>query len=235
MTGADGIAQVIYRVPERIAFNDVQHILIQARLVGTRFEWAAIQDGAARAATCGGADLPAVREPAPSSSTPRSGRRAAPTRSTPPSGCRARPPSDARSGTSGTSATGRQEDGKTEVDKAYTLAGTYTITHVCTDKQRRPDTLVAERDNRSLVRGDGVAFCGPEFLTIGVRDRSLLPRNSWPTTPASTSFENASRRSRAPASSRSSPRNFGRAASSARRSRSAVPASRNNRPTGRPG
>ncbi len=131
VTGADGIAQVIYRVPERIAFNEVAHILIQARLVGSdssgqQYKTVELELRPAEARTFPGtAACSFILDPPVG---PEGGaykvRTTIRMQSTAP-GSVIRFFWDFGDGTS--------EDGKTEVDKAYFLAGSYTITHVCTE------------------------------------------------------------------------------------------------------
>jgi PKD domain len=135
VTGSDGVAQVIYRVPERIDFNTVTRILIRARLVGSDansypYQSVALELRPAEARTfpenpkntppvCSfiiSPVLPAykVGEVMRMEST-----------STDADGRIVRYFWDFGDGTS--------EDGKTEVDKAYSKPGGYTVTHVCTD------------------------------------------------------------------------------------------------------
>ncbi len=126
ITGPDGIAQVIYRVPERIAFNDTAHILIQARVIGNdanshQYKTAALELRPAEARVFPGTGLctfivdPPVG-PYKVHTTIRM--------QTTASDATIRYYWDFGDGTSA--------DGKTEVDKAYNLPGSYQVTHVCT-------------------------------------------------------------------------------------------------------
>jgi len=139
VTGADGVAEVIYRVPERIAFNDVSFIQILARLVGND-----AQGQQTKSVTL--EIRPAEARTFPSN----------PTNAAPTCGFFVDPPQGPVGGayhlgqvlrlisTASDSdgsiiryywdfGDGTSEDGKTEVDKAYFRSGNYTITHVCTD------------------------------------------------------------------------------------------------------
>jgi len=130
VTGPDGIAQVIYRVPERIAFNDVAHILIQARLVGSdsngqQYKTVQLELRPAEARTFPGTGACTFIIDPPVG----------------PEGGDYKVHTTIRLQSTASSDTiryfwdfgdGTQADGKTEVDKAYSLAGTYLITHVCT-------------------------------------------------------------------------------------------------------
>lgn len=139
VTGQDGVAQVIYRVPERIAFNDVAHVLIAARLVGN---------------DAGGQQYKYVRleiRPAEARVFPTNPDNAAPecTFNTDPAvgpdGGNYPTNFTIRFQTTASDSDGQviryfwdmgdgtQEDGKTLVNHAYRNPGNYTVTHVCTD------------------------------------------------------------------------------------------------------
>ncbi len=134
-TGADGIAEVIYRVPERISFNAVQRILISARLVGNDANGQTYKSVALEL------------RPAEASVFPANPDNAAPTCDfivTPPAGpysvgstIRMQSTSFDKDGSIiryfWDFGDGSSEDGKTEVDHAYNRPGSYDVTHVCTD------------------------------------------------------------------------------------------------------
>jgi len=135
VTGSDGVAEVIYRVPERIAFNDVERILILARLVGNDANGQANKSVALELRPAEARTFPANSDNTP------------PTCDfilTPPGGFYPVRTTIRMQSTSFDSdgsiiryfwdfGDGTQDDGKTEVEHAYFRTGSYDITHVCTD------------------------------------------------------------------------------------------------------
>jgi hypothetical protein len=127
VTNSDGIAQVIYRVPERIAFNAVAHVLIAARLVGNdaggqSYKYVRLELRPAEARTFPGTGTCSFVVDPPTG--PYKTHTTIRMQSTAPL-TTIRYYWDFGDGTSA--------DGKTEVDKAYFIAGNYTVTHVCTE------------------------------------------------------------------------------------------------------